>query len=54
MAEEEQLRQQIQVVCTECPFSRVVDRDGDESARVIIEHGRENGHKLTTEDVDDD
>lgn len=52
MAEEEQLRQQIQVVCTECPFSQVVDRGGGESAKVIIEHGRERGHKLTTEDVD--
>lgn len=54
MAEEEQLRQEIQVVCTDCPFTKVVDGDGGRSAKVIIEHGRETGHKLTTEAVDGD
>ena len=48
---EEQLHQRIRVVCTECPYSKVVEKDGGRSAKVIIEHGRETGHKLTTEDV---
>lgn len=52
MPEEEQLRQQIQVVCIECAFSKIVEKGSGKSAKVIIDHGRETGHKLTTEAVD--
>jgi hypothetical protein len=44
-------RGQLRVVCTECAFSRLVEKGGDEPAAVIVEHGRETGHKLRTEAV---
>lgn len=51
MLEESQLRQQIRVVCTECFFSQVVDKGSDKPAMVIIGHGQETGHTLTTEEM---
>ena len=42
---------QVRVECTECPFSEVVEKDGDKPATVIVEHGRETGHKLRTEEL---
>lgn len=47
-----QRRKRIRVACTECSFSKAVEKGGEESAMVIIRHGRETGHKLTTEEVD--
>ena len=47
-------RQVVRVVCRDCPFSTVVDEGGEEPAAVIVEHGRETGHKLSTEPVDDE
>lgn len=51
MSEEAQLQQQLRVVCTECHFSQVENKDDGEPAMVIIEHGKETGHTLTTEEV---
>ena len=48
---EPQRRQQVQVVCLECHFSEVVEKSGGQPANVIIEHGRDTGHKLTTENL---
>lgn len=42
----------IRVVCLECQFSAVVEKGDMKPAEVIVEHGRETGHKLTTEDVE--
>lgn len=42
----------IRVVCTECHFSVVVERGGTDPAEAIVDHGRETGHKLTTEATD--
>lgn len=39
----------VRVVCGESWFSKVVEKEGDASAEVIIEHVRETGYKLTTE-----
>lgn len=47
---EEQRHQRVQVVCLECHFSEVVEKRGGQPASLIIEHGRETGHKLTTEE----
>lgn len=51
MSTDEQYRH-VRVVCEECPFSKVVEKVGDTPAEVISEHGRETGHKLTTEPVE--
>lgn len=51
MTAEEQVRA-IRVVCTDCPFSEVVETGGERPAAVIVEHGRKTGHKLTTEEID--
>ena len=53
MSEEIQQAQRVRVVCRECPFSKVVDSDGEASSQTIIEHGRETGHTLFTETVED-
>ena len=42
----------IQVVCRECTFSKVVETGDERPAEVIVEHGRETGHKLTTEEIE--
>lgn len=47
-------RKRIKVVCTECPYSEVVEKDGAKPATVIVEHGRETGHKLRTEEPADE
>lgn len=42
------------VDCDECPFSQVVPTDGDVSpAEVVVEHGKERGHTLSMEPVDE-
>lgn len=41
----------IRVVCTECLFESIVEKDGERPAEVIVDHGRETGHKLTTEEL---
>lgn len=46
-----QERSKIRVVCTECYFEKVVEKAGRKPAKVIIEHGREAGHKLTTKEI---
>lgn len=49
MSESAQQTEQMRVSCTDCHFSKVVDNVGDKPAMVTIEHGKETGHKLTTE-----
>lgn len=49
-----QISQKIRIVCTECAFSKLVTKEGQKSSDVIIEHGRETGHKLIAEELDDD
>ena len=44
--------EKIRVVCTECAYSEVVRKDGEKPAEKIVEHGRQTGHKLTTEELD--
>lgn len=44
-------QQQIRVVCTECHFSQVVEQKGEKSAQTIIDHGKETGHTVTTEEM---
>lgn len=41
----------VRVVCTECPFEVVVEKGGERPAEVIVDHGRETGHTLTTEEL---
>lgn len=48
----EHSQHQIRVVCKECPFSQVVEREGEKPARAIIDHGQEMGHTLTMEEMD--
>jgi hypothetical protein len=48
----EQSSEKVRIVCVECSFSKVVTTEGDKSAEVIREHGRETGHKLTAEQLD--
>lgn len=43
--------EEVLVVCTECAYSEVVEKDGRKPAEKIVEHGRQTGHKLTTEEV---
>lgn len=45
-------REAIQVVCTECAFSKVVEKGDEKPAEVIVEHGRKTGHKLSTETIE--
>ncbi|WP_247002151.1 hypothetical protein [Halosolutus gelatinilyticus] len=49
-----QTSRKIRIVCTECAFSKLITKEGKKSSEVIIEHGQETGHKLTTEELDDD
>lgn len=43
----------LRVECTDCHFTTVVDPDDEElPSDVIVEHGRETGHKLTLSDQD--
>lgn len=42
----------VKIECTECPYSQLVHPEDDAlPAEVIVEHGRETGHKLTTANV---
>ncbi|WP_226039261.1 hypothetical protein [Natrinema sp. DC36] len=52
MAPEQNVRS-VRIVCDECNFSKEVTKNGEKSAEVIREHGRETGHKLSVEDPDD-
>lgn len=49
-----QIPQKVHIVCTVCNFSKLVTEEGNKSSEVIIEHGRETGHKLTAEEPNDD
>lgn len=49
-----QISRNVRIVCTECAFSKLVTKEGETAAEVIIEHGRETGHKLTAEEPDDE
>lgn len=40
----------VEVVCTECHFSKQVEKRGEKPAEVILEHGYETGHTLRIED----
>lgn len=43
----------MRVECTECDFSRVVrDGDGDHPSDIVIDHGRETGHKLSVSSIE--
>lgn len=42
----------VKVLCKECSFSKTVANEGERPGEVIIEHGRETGHKLTSEKVE--
>lgn len=44
----------VRIVCTECRFSKEVEKDGNRPAEVMIDHGRETGHKLRVEDVSEE
>ena len=46
-------RQRIRVVCTECAFSTVIDTGEESPAETVVEHGRNTGHKLSTEEIED-
>jgi len=48
-----QTSEKVHIVCIECTFSKVVTREGQKSAEVIMEHGRETGHKLTAKNPDE-
>lgn len=38
------------VVCTECPYRKVIDAESDTpAAEYVIEHGTETGHTLSVE-----
>ena len=52
MTPDGQMRQ-VRVVCTVCSFEKVVEKSGEKPATVIVEHGRETGHKLCTEAIGD-
>ncbi|MGZ0746002.1 hypothetical protein [Haloparvum sp. AD34] len=46
--------EKLRVDCDDCAFSEVVPTDGDvEPAEVVVEHGRDRGHTLSIEPVDD-
>lgn len=43
----------LEVRCTDCRFTQTVGPDDDRSpADVIVDHGQETGHKLTTGEPD--
>lgn len=47
-------RRETRVECQICGFSRIVSPDDDETpADVIVEHGRETGHTLAIEVLDE-
>lgn len=47
-------QKRIRVDCTECYFSRIVEpEDGVVPAEVVVDHGRERGHKLSTTRLDE-
>lgn len=47
-------RQRMRVECTDCSFVRVVAPEDDVlPADVLIEHGRETGHTLNAEPVEE-
>lgn len=47
-------RGSVAVSCTECPFSRVVAPDDEVlPADVVVEHGREFGHVVSVERLDE-
>lgn len=48
----EAVTEEIRVVCTACAYSEVVAKDGGKPAEKIVQHGRQTGHKLTTEEAD--
>ncbi len=48
-----QTPENVRIVCTECTFSKLVTKEGQKSAEVIVEHGRETGHRLTAKEPDD-
>jgi len=39
----------LRVDCTQCHFERVVDGEEVRPAEVVIDHGRETGHKLSVD-----
>lgn len=44
----------MQVECTDCHFARVISPEDEElPADVVIEHGQETGHTLSTHPVDE-
>lgn len=44
----------MQVECTDCHFTRVVrPEDGELPADVIIQHGQETGHTLSTQPAEE-
>lgn len=46
--------QSVRVVCSDCGYSHVVHPDDDDCpADYILEHGRETGHHLSTESLDE-
>lgn len=42
----------VRVVCTDCHFEKVVRKEGTRPADVVVAHGSEAGHILTTEEVE--
>lgn len=46
--------EKVKVECTECPFSTIVADGGEKAGEVIIEHGRETNHTLTSEKVEEE
>lgn len=46
--------EKVKVECTECPFSKIVADGGEKPGDVIIEHGRETNHTLTSEKVEEE
>ena len=48
------MAERMKVECTECGFQRFMDPDdGEKPADALVEHGRQTGHKLTVQRVDD-
>lgn len=45
-------RPAIRVTCVDCPFTKVIEKGDEKPAEVIVEHGQQTGHKLTTEETD--
>lgn len=51
---EEMGQETVQIVCTECMFSRKVEKAEQKPADVIVEHGRETGHTVRIEEPAED